>query len=53
VVFVRTDADIVGLGDDHLPSEPADPATLADLIEELGIGSSVGRLSKALGWQVG
>lgn len=53
VVFVRTDADIVGLGDDRLPSEPADPATLADLIEELGIGSSVGRLSKALGWQVG
>lgn len=53
VVFVRTDADIVGLGDDHLPSEPADPAALADLIEELGIGSSVGRLSKALGWQVG
>lgn len=52
VVFVRTDADIVGLNGDHLPTEPADPAALADLIEELGIGSSVGRLSKALGWQV-
>lgn len=53
VVFVRTDADIIGLGDDHLPTEPADPAALADLIEELGIGTSVGRLSKALGWQAG
>lgn len=53
VVFVRTDAEIVGLGDDRLPSEPADPAALADLIEALGIGTSVGRLGKALGWQVG
>lgn len=53
VVFVRTDADIVGLGDDRLPSEPADPAALADLIEDLGIGTSVGRLGKALGWSFG
>ncbi len=51
VVFVRTDAEIMSSGDDRLPSEPADPASLADLIEELGIGSAVSRLGKALGWQ--
>ena len=53
VVCVRTDADIIGLDDDRLPSEPTDPVALADLIEELGIGASVGRLGKALGWTVG
>ena len=51
VVFVRTDAEIISSGDDRLPSEPADPAALADLIEELSIGSAVSRLGKALGWQ--
>jgi 5'-3' exonuclease len=53
VVFVKTDAEIIGDSDDHLPAAPADPAALADLIEELGVGSSIGRLGKALGWQVG
>ncbi|PXW33877.1 5'-3' exonuclease [Nocardia sp. 348MFTsu5.1] len=53
VVFVKTDAEIIGDSDDHLPTAPADPAALADLIEELGVGSSIGRLGKALGWQVG
>jgi 5'-3' exonuclease len=53
VVFVKTDAEIIGDKDDRLPAAPADPAALADLIEELGVGSSIGRLGKALGWQVG
>ncbi len=50
VVFVRTDADTVTSGPDTLPSAPADPARLADLVTELGIGASVTRLSTALGW---
>lgn len=51
VVFVRTDAETIdSTDDDRLPSAPADPATLADLVETLGIGTSVTRLAKALGW---
>ncbi|PWD45108.1 flap endonuclease [Gordonia paraffinivorans] len=50
VVCVRTDADTIDSGPDTLPSEPADPEALDALVEELGIGASVGRLSKALGW---
>lgn len=50
VVSVRTDADTIDSGSDVLPAEPADPAALAELVEELGIGASVGRLAKALGW---
>ncbi len=50
VVSVRTDAETIDSGPDLLPSEPADPEALAALVEELGIGASVGRLSKALGW---
>ncbi len=54
VVLVRTDADTIDSTDDSLPATPADPAGLADLVEELGIGGSVSRLAKALGWpQVG
>jgi 5'-3' exonuclease len=53
VVFVKTDAEIIGDTEGRLPTAPADPAALADLIEELGIGSSIGRLGKALGWQMG
>ncbi|MBA5845862.1 5'-3' exonuclease [Gordonia amicalis] len=50
VVFVRTDAETIDSGPDLLPSEPADPEALAALVDELGIGASVGRLAKALGW---
>lgn len=50
VVSVRTDAETIDSGSDILPAEPADPAALAELVEELGIGASVGRLAKALGW---
>ncbi|OUC78761.1 5'-3' exonuclease [Gordonia lacunae] len=50
VVSVRTDAETIDSGPDVLPAEPADPAALAELVEELGIGASVGRLAKALGW---
>ncbi|WP_055474708.1 5'-3' exonuclease [Gordonia sp. HS-NH1] len=50
VVSVRTDAETIDSGSDVLPAEPADPAALAELVEELGIGASVGRLAKALGW---
>ncbi|GAB98447.1 putative 5'-3' exonuclease [Gordonia namibiensis NBRC 108229] len=50
VVSVRTDAETIDSGPDLLPSEPADPEALAALVEELGIGASVSRLSKALGW---
>ncbi|WP_137810650.1 MULTISPECIES: 5'-3' exonuclease [unclassified Gordonia (in: high G+C Gram-positive bacteria)] len=50
VVSVRTDAETIDSGSDTLPAEPADPAALAELVEELGIGASVGRLAKALGW---
>ncbi|MEO9330113.1 5'-3' exonuclease [Gordonia aurantiaca] len=50
VVCVRTDAETIDSGPDVLPAEPADPEALAALVEELGIGASVGRLSKALGW---
>ena len=38
-------------GDGRILDEPADPARLAELINEHGIGSSVGRLLDALGWQ--
>ena len=34
--------------DGHLPSEPADPARLAELAERLGIGGPLGRLREAL-----
>lgn len=51
VVLVRTDADTIdSTDDDRLPAEPADPGGLADLVDELGIGASVARLAKALGW---
>ena len=51
VVAVRTDAATTGsLDTDVLPTEPADPGRLAELGAELGIGASLGRLSKALGW---
>ncbi|MFT4126036.1 MAG: 5'-3' exonuclease [Gordonia sp. (in: high G+C Gram-positive bacteria)] len=51
VVFVRTDADTIdSRADDHLPRSPADPRRLAGLVDELGIGGSVTRLSTALGW---
>lgn len=50
VVLVRTDAETIDSGDDLLPPEPADPGGLADLVDELGIGASVSRLAKALGW---
>ncbi len=50
VVFVKTDADTVGDTDDRLPDEPAEPDRLADLVENLGIGGSIGRLATALNW---
>ncbi|MEE4025706.1 5'-3' exonuclease [Gordonia sp. PKS22-38] len=50
VVFVKTDAETIDSSTDLLPSEPAEPGGLADLVDELGIGASVSRLSKALGW---
>ena len=50
VVFVRTDTDPVSSGDGSLPSSAADPGALETLITELGVGSSVGRLTRALGW---
>ncbi|MCH5642786.1 MULTISPECIES: 5'-3' exonuclease [unclassified Gordonia (in: high G+C Gram-positive bacteria)] len=64
VVLVRTDADTIDSwapddgsntddasnASDALPSEPADPEGLAELIVELGIGASVSRLAKALDW---
>ncbi|WP_238419792.1 5'-3' exonuclease [Gordonia sp. 'Campus'] len=50
VVSVRTDAETIDSGPDTLPPAPADPAALAELVEELGIGASVGRLAKALSW---
>ncbi|MDL9935912.1 5'-3' exonuclease [Gordonia sp. ABSL1-1] len=52
VVFVRTDAETIDSGQDVLPTQPADPVALAALIEELGIGASVGRLAKALSWEI-
>ncbi|WP_026917942.1 5'-3' exonuclease [Gordonia shandongensis] len=33
-----------------LPTEPADSAGLASLVEELGVGAAVGRLGRSLGW---
>ncbi|MYR05607.1 flap endonuclease [Gordonia sp. SID5947] len=54
VVLVRTDADTIdSTDDDRLPDAPVDPAGLADLIDELGIGASVARLAKALDWPAG
>lgn len=50
VVLVRTDAETIDSGADSLPTEPADANGLADLVDELGIGASVSRLAKALGW---
>lgn len=51
VVLVKTDAATIDSAtDDLLPTEPDDGAGLAALVEELGIGASVGRLAKALGW---
>lgn len=43
----RVDVELPEL-DDTLPSEPADPDRLSDLVAELGIGSSVRRLQQAL-----
>lgn len=51
VVSVRTDAETIDSRDDDLlPGAAVDPARLADLVIELGIGASVKRLSAALGW---
>ncbi|WP_440714136.1 5'-3' exonuclease [Gordonia sp. FQ] len=51
VVAVRTDAPVAfGRGDDLLPAAPEDAAGLNALVAELGIDTSVGRLSAALGW---
>lgn len=53
VVFVRTDAQTIeSTDDDRLPTAPADPARLAELVTELGIGASVTRLATALGWDL-
>nr|WP_157226715.1 5'-3' exonuclease [Gordonia soli] len=52
VVLVRTDAETIDSSDDdRLPSAPVDPEALANLVESLGIGGSVGRLAKALDWE--
>ncbi len=51
VVAVRTDADVQlepEVGRAELPREPADPAALAALVAEHGIGGSVDRLLQAL-----
>ncbi|GAA4661848.1 5'-3' exonuclease [Gordonia humi] len=51
VVAVRTDAETVhSLEDDVLPTAPADLDGLRALVAELGVDSSVNRLSTALGW---
>ena len=51
VVAVRTDAPVrARRGDDRLPAAPDDRAGLDALVDELGIGTSVERLSAALGW---
>lgn len=58
VVTVATDADVVVTAtpvapdSDSLPPAPADPAALAALVDELGIGASVKRLATALAWTV-
>ncbi|EME22171.1 5'-3' exonuclease [Rhodococcus triatomae] len=49
VVRVAVDAPVVLSGPDHLPSTPRDPARLADLAEELNIGTSISRLTAAMG----
>lgn len=43
----RTDVPLAEV-DGALPAAPADPARLGELVEELGIGASVGRIQKAL-----
>ncbi|MFZ2177190.1 MAG: 5'-3' exonuclease [Rhodococcus sp. (in: high G+C Gram-positive bacteria)] len=48
VVRVVRDANVVLSGDDTLPAEPADGDRLGRLAEELGIESSVARLTAAL-----
>ena len=51
VVTVAPDAP-VDAHDSALPGEPADPATLTDLVETYGLHSPVRRLGTALGWAV-
>jgi 5'-3' exonuclease len=49
VVRVVTDAPVtLSTPSDSLPKEPADPAHVAELVAELGVGSSIARLRKAL-----
>lgn len=48
VVRVASDAPVSVDRDDDLPRTPADPARLAELVKELGIGASVKRLLDAL-----
>ena len=48
----RTDAP-VGEFVDEIPPQPRDAERLAELVEELGIGSSVGRLQRAIANAVG
>ena len=49
VVRVARDADVqLFTSDDSLPVQAADPARVAELAERNGLGSSIGRLRKAL-----
>jgi 5'-3' exonuclease len=49
VVRVVTDAPVtLSTPTDELPRQPADPGRLAELAAELGVGSSIARLRKAL-----
>jgi 5'-3' exonuclease len=48
VVRVVTDAPVALSTSDELPREPADPARIAELAAQLGVGSPILRLRKAL-----
>jgi 5'-3' exonuclease len=48
VVRMRTDADVPPL-DDAVPAQPANPEWLAELAEQHGLASSIGRVCAALG----
>ncbi|MDQ6657178.1 MAG: flap endonuclease [Actinomycetota bacterium] len=48
VVAVRTDADVQLIGDGALPTSPADPDRLAQLVADHGIGGSTQRLLAVL-----